>query len=279
MRWAAAGWDRRSTSSWTSRSTSCAPPSTKRSPRDRRCRIGSSNPDALVDRLAEQIVEHATRADRQPAEPGLTEILSAADIPAETIKRVLRQYQTRSADVTEFWDSWSTTSEAEDLGDDAREVEVAIELGEVLGPDPDLLRRVHGLRREGRWQSPKDLSGFTFDDWCELIEDLEADQIFAGRRRGVGRVRGGGTGAHRGTRRGDPGHARRGVSERVHSPAVRGIGRAERRRATVIARASDHDFLGGSIRDAKRSAIRICSTASRRRTPMPHSRRSKPSNG
>ena len=55
-----------------------------------------STPDALVDRLAEQIVEHATRADRQPAEPGLTEILSAADIPAETIERVLRQYQSRS---------------------------------------------------------------------------------------------------------------------------------------------------------------------------------------
>ena len=62
-----------------------------------------STPDALVDRLAEQIVEHATRADRQPAEPGLTEILSAADIPAETIKRVLRQYQSRSLEVTEFW--------------------------------------------------------------------------------------------------------------------------------------------------------------------------------
>ena len=207
-----------------------------------------STPDALIDRLAEQIVEHATRADRQPAEPGLTEILSAADIPAETIKRVLRQYQTRSPKVTEFWESWSTTSEAEDLGDDAREVEVAIELGEVLGPDPDLLRRVHGLRREGRWQSPKDLSGFTFDDWCELIEDLEGDQVFAG---------------------GDPEsseseeeaqeriEARAGAildtleeafpSEFIRREFAESGGLSEGAR-TVIARASDHDFLGGSIR-------------------------------
>jgi hypothetical protein len=136
-----------------------------------------SDLDSLVDQLAQQILEHATRADRPPAEPGLTEVLSAADIPTETIKQVLRQYQSRAPEVTEFWDTWSETSEAEDLGDGtAGEVKVAIRLGEVLGPDPDLLRRMHELRREGRWQSPKDLSGLTFDDWCELLEDLQANQ-------------------------------------------------------------------------------------------------------
>src|SRR5262245_38427811 len=49
-----------------------------------------TNLDSLVDQLAQQIIEYATRTDRQSVEPGLAEILSAADIPAETITRVLR---------------------------------------------------------------------------------------------------------------------------------------------------------------------------------------------
>jgi receptor-binding and translocation channel-forming TcA subunit of Tc toxin/ABC toxin-like protein/neuraminidase-like protein/PA14 domain-containing protein len=132
------------------------------------------NVDALVDQLGHQVIEHAVRADREPAEPGLQEILAAADLPQDTITRVLRQYQSRSGDVSTFWDAWGENGEAEALGEDnVREIGIAIRLGEVLGPDQDLLRRMHELRREGRWTEPKDLSAFTFDDWCELLEDLE----------------------------------------------------------------------------------------------------------
>jgi hypothetical protein len=132
--------------------------------------------ESLVGELAQRVVEQAIRTDREPQEPGLADILAAADIPPDTIARVLRQYQTRSPEVTEFWDSWIESHDAEEVGEEtAREIEVAIGLGDVLGPDPDLLRRMHELRREGRWQTPRDLSNFTFDDWCELLEELYAE--------------------------------------------------------------------------------------------------------
>src|SRR4029077_2443000 len=41
------------------------------------------------------------------------------------------------------------------------------------GHDPALLKRVHELRREGRWTAAPDLAGFTFDDWCDLLQELE----------------------------------------------------------------------------------------------------------
>ena len=212
-------------------------------------RLGDT--DSLVEELAQRVVERAIGDDRAPQEAGLAEILAAADIPPETMKHVLRQYQTRSPDVTDFWESWSTNTDAEEIGDEAvREIDVALRLGEVLGPDPDLLRRMHELRREGRWQTPKDLSNFSFDDWCELIEELDAGPSTADEEA-------------------DPEwtESEAEFQERVESRAEVILDRLEeeypsafiRRQIvesnqlssgarTVLERASDHDFLKDSIR-------------------------------
>ncbi len=133
------------------------------------------DPAALADRLAARVVEDATRPGREPAQPGLAEVLAAADLPPETIASVLRRYQARAGTAAEFWESFATGSETAEGVDDetAPEVEVAVRLGEVLGPDPPLLRRMHELRREGSWQAPKDLSRYSFDDWCDLLEGVE----------------------------------------------------------------------------------------------------------
>jgi hypothetical protein len=136
------------------------------------------NLDSLVEQLAHHVVEHAIRTDRQPASPGLNEVLAAADLPAGTIAHVPRSYQARESGAAEFWESLTEAGElTEALGDEtAREVETAVRLGAVLGPEPALLRRMHQLRREGRWQVPEDLSRFTFDEWCELLEELKSSQ-------------------------------------------------------------------------------------------------------
>ncbi len=132
------------------------------------------NLDSHVEQLARHVVERATCPDRQPLQYGVAEILEAADIPPRTIAHVLRTYQARSGEASEFWESLGETIEAEGVDDGvAREIEVAVQLGEVLGPDPALLRRMHEIRHEGRWQAPKDLARFSFDDWCDLIEELE----------------------------------------------------------------------------------------------------------
>ena len=134
--------------------------------------------DSVVGRLADQIVEHAMRGTR--SNPGLTEVLAAADIPAETIECVLRRYQVRRGTVAEFWESFATADgAAEDLGD-AGEIETAVRLSSVVGADPPLLQHMHALRREGRWQSLDDLADFGFDDWCDLLEEVDLQEREAG---------------------------------------------------------------------------------------------------
>src|SRR5436305_14883488 len=111
----------------------------------------------------------------QPLCPGFGQVLATADLPPDTIAHVLRKYQARAGSASDFWASFTAGSNAaEGVGDDvAREMESTVRLSTVVGPDPPLLRRMHELRREGRWENPEDLAGFSFDDWCDVLEDVE----------------------------------------------------------------------------------------------------------
>jgi hypothetical protein len=133
--------------------------------------------DAVVDRLAAQIVEHAMQPDRG-VRGQLGDVLAAAGIPAPTIAAVLRQYHTRTTDASEFWASFAEGSEVAETmpGGGAHDVLEAVRVADIVGPDPPLLRRVHDLKREGRWHTPDDLTRLGFDEWCDLLETVESEQ-------------------------------------------------------------------------------------------------------
>ncbi|MDP2319664.1 MAG: neuraminidase-like domain-containing protein, partial [Acidobacteriota bacterium] len=125
---------------------------------------------AVVEQLAAAVVEHAVR---EPDGCELASVMSAADIPPESIATVLRQYQNRDVG---GWPPWAGSGEAEAPAESSSEaidpdVVVALRLGELVGADPALLRRLHDRRRDGQWQALEDLAGLSFDDWCELVED------------------------------------------------------------------------------------------------------------
>ncbi|HEX8109972.1 MAG TPA: hypothetical protein VF516_19710, partial [Kofleriaceae bacterium] len=129
--------------------------------------------DPLLERLASEVVDHVLRADRAPVPAGrLGDVLSAAGLPGETVRRVLRSHQSWTGPAAEFWDSLTEgDSTAEGLDEDAgRETRLAVELADLLGPDPALLRRVYELRADGRWQAPQDLASLGVDDWRQLLE-------------------------------------------------------------------------------------------------------------
>ncbi len=130
--------------------------------------------DAAVDRLADYVVD---RALRDPAtRPVLADVLAAADLPDETIDAALRMYQKRPAGATEFWESLGEDAESTGGLDaaDAREVREAIKVSEMIGPDIPVLERTYAWRRDGRWQKAEDLCRIGFDDWCELLEEVES---------------------------------------------------------------------------------------------------------
>ena len=65
------------------------------------------NLDSLVEELAHQVVEHAIQPGRQPLGPGLGDVLVAADLPPDAIAHVLRRYQARAGDASDFWESFA----------------------------------------------------------------------------------------------------------------------------------------------------------------------------
>lgn len=128
--------------------------------------------DPMLGQLAERAVESAMEADGGSMRSGLAEVLASAGLPHDTIRTVLRRSQRRIGDET-LGESLSGGGEGEGeaLGEDVRnEVELAVEVGGIVGADGPLLRRLHGLRREGRWRNAEDLAGFDFEAWCEMIE-------------------------------------------------------------------------------------------------------------
>lgn len=133
------------------------------------------DPGPLLEAVAARALD-AALASRGTSEPGLGDVLAAADLPEETIHDVLHAWQHREAD-DEFWESFGEgdgEGEAEDPR--APEVRVAVELAGIVGVDPPLLGRLHALRRDGRWRDPEDLADLGFEDWCALVEETSAGE-------------------------------------------------------------------------------------------------------
>ena len=204
--------------------------------------------DTAVEQLAGAIVDHAVR---EPAGSELAAVLAAADIPRESMARVLRQYQDRDVG---GWPPWEVSRASEQPAEAAGEafdpeVVIAVRLGELVGADPALLRRLHERRREGQWQALDDLSGLSFDDWCELVEDAAASEPEDAERDGDAEAE---------AEHAEAVEARAEaildtLEEAFPSPFIRrrledseDIGAPARQ---VIARATGHDFHRGSIRE------------------------------
>ena len=132
--------------------------------------------ESRLAQLSERVLDRVLEADQPPLNAGLGEILASADVPREVLRKVLERYQTRPGGVPEFWESLlEGNGEQEAVSEDVRsELETAVGLGGLLGADPALIRRMIELRREGRWRELEDLADFEFDDWCELLESLDA---------------------------------------------------------------------------------------------------------
>jgi hypothetical protein len=188
------------------------------------------NIDALVPELGERIIGRAMRPDAQALRPGLGEVLAAADLPPDAVAQVLRRYQARTGTASDFWQSFTEAQgTAEGVDEEVgREVELAVRLSTIVGPDRPLLRKMHGLRREGRWQTVEDLSAFDFDEWCDLIGEVEAENLDAEELEGA--------------RGGDPRHAGGNLSERVHPAPPRGVARHQPRRACAARAGAEPRF-------------------------------------
>ena len=137
--------------------------------------------DSLVERLAHQVVDHATRADLAPPrywagrDPcGCGHSLGHHRAGPAEVPGALQ-------DASEFWESFGETAEAESVDDDtARDIQVGRPARRGARPGSGAAAPVHALRREGRWQAPEDLSRFSFDDWCDLLEDARDVGAVAG---------------------------------------------------------------------------------------------------
>ena len=94
--------------------------------------------DAVVERLAREVVDQAIRPGREAPLPGLAEILGAADIPREAIEHTLRRYQKRGDGAADFWSSFGEADgAAEAIGNDtSRDIRTAVQLSGLVGPDP-----------------------------------------------------------------------------------------------------------------------------------------------
>ncbi len=222
--------------------------------------------EGTVARLGEAAIARILEPGRQATRPGLAEVLAAADLPAPAIQQVLRRYQAREGSAQPYSESLG-----EDLGstlevalEDALEgalgegpggeararLRSTLELAELVGADPVLIRGLQRLRAAGGWQDPEDLTAFSLEDWQALLREGESD--------------GDGDTAEAGEGRAVPDEAQRELREaraesllaameaRFPSAFIRRkvieneeLSPAARR---VIERARGHDFLEGSIR-------------------------------
>ena len=137
------------------------------------------NIESLLIQLSEKVIERVLEVDQAPINSGLGESLAAADLPREVIRQVLERYQARSGGVADFWQSLhGGEGEHEAVTDETRSaLELAVNLGGLIGAEPALIRRMLALRKEGHWQVLEDLAKFEFDDWCELLESLDAPDM------------------------------------------------------------------------------------------------------
>ncbi len=127
--------------------------------------------DAVLEQLSLRGIDTLLEGGASLLGGGLATILASADLPTETMRHVLRRYQRRSGGVAELWESLAHGDAEHEALDPSvgNELRLAVELGGLVGPDAPLLRRLHALRREGKWAELEDLASFDFDDWCELV--------------------------------------------------------------------------------------------------------------
>jgi hypothetical protein len=133
--------------------------------------------DASADLLGQRLVEHALDPERPSMRPALGDILASAGLSREQIRPVLDRYRARPGSSVEFWDDLVAGGgqPAEGLDEQTlAEMDLAVRAGGLLGPDPALLRRVHQLRRQGRWQKLEDLTELDAEQWAALIREGEA---------------------------------------------------------------------------------------------------------
>ena len=136
--------------------------------------------EPLLQALKERVLDHSVHPERDPATPGLYDILGAADVSPETMRRIFERMHAHEGGIGNLGEVYSEDGESEALSEgldesEAREVDVALELGDLIGPDPTLLRHLHGRRRQGEWQSPRELSRLGLDDWCTVLEEAGFD--------------------------------------------------------------------------------------------------------
>jgi hypothetical protein len=200
-----------------------------------------------LDRLAEVVIDRLLEPGRQAVRPGLAEVLAAADLSPAATRGLLRRYQARTGDAGVFWQELTGAADPDEAiaEADRQRLESTIELASLLGADPGLLRTLNGVRDQGGWRRPADLTAFDVERWAALLEeaapapvegdageaaDLErAEQIQARAEAIVDTL------------------AQRFPSAAIRQQALSGedLGPPARR---LVERAGDHDFLGGSIR-------------------------------
>jgi hypothetical protein len=133
--------------------------------------------DAHVEALCRAAIESALEAAPYEQVSSRGGVIASLDLPSEQLREVLAAYQSRSlADASaELWgESESGLEEAV-----VAEVAACLELTEVVGDDPQLIRRLHQARREGSWETIEDLTELEFEDWCELVEDCYREALEA----------------------------------------------------------------------------------------------------
>ena len=136
-----------------------------------RCSATSS---ALVERLADAR-SSSTRVDpagSRGRDSG--EVLAAADLPPRRSQQVLRRYQARTVSASEFWESFTAVGEtAEGRGRrDGPRRRGRGSAGRGAGARSGAAAADARASPRGTLAArPKDLPRFSFDDWCELLEE------------------------------------------------------------------------------------------------------------
>jgi hypothetical protein len=134
------------------------------------------NVESSVERLCETIVDAACEAPFDSAAAGLGGVLANLGLPPDQLKGALRGYQRRGL-VTSADDDgteWLESTGAQP-GEPNPELTSAIELASVLGCEPRLIGTLVGRRRSGDWQTVQQLTAYDFDDWCELVTEVLAE--------------------------------------------------------------------------------------------------------
>jgi hypothetical protein len=143
-----------------------------------------SDLDTSLERLGSLIIDHALDPDRPGSRPGLGDILASAGLSPAMVRPVLERYQLRSGDGVDFWDGLMAGAGdgfSEGLDEQAlEEMDLGVRLAGLVGPDPDVLRRVHQLRRDGRWRTLEDLTAFSAEDWSVLLQEVESSRAEVG---------------------------------------------------------------------------------------------------